>query len=83
MNKLFSSHEHVLQGGYFQDTLRKLQAPNTSIEPHNIMYPVFLLLVFRCHYIIFTLVLYAIHRRIRKAIFWGTFFTVIAVLSYL
>ncbi|KOB66452.1 Delta-aminolevulinic acid dehydratase [Operophtera brumata] len=43
MDKLFSSHEHVLQGGFFQDTLRKLQAPNTSIEPHNLMYPVFLL----------------------------------------
>ncbi|CAG9783328.1 unnamed protein product [Diatraea saccharalis] len=40
---LFSSPEHILQGGYFHSTLRKLQEPNTSIEPHNIMYPVFLL----------------------------------------
>ncbi|XP_028162244.1 delta-aminolevulinic acid dehydratase isoform X3 [Ostrinia furnacalis] len=40
---LFLSPEHVLQGGYFHATLRKLQEPNTSIEPHNIMYPVFLL----------------------------------------
>ncbi|RVE55213.1 hypothetical protein evm_000111 [Chilo suppressalis] len=37
------SPEHILQGGYFHSTLRKLQEPNTSIEPHNIMYPVFLL----------------------------------------
>lgn len=43
MNQLFSSPEHVLQGGYFHATLRKLQEPNVSIEPHNIMYPVFLL----------------------------------------
>ncbi|XP_038208546.1 delta-aminolevulinic acid dehydratase [Zerene cesonia] len=43
MNDLFLSPEHVLQGGYFHATLRKLQEPNTSIEPHNIMYPVFLL----------------------------------------
>ncbi|XP_045761717.1 delta-aminolevulinic acid dehydratase [Maniola jurtina] len=43
MNSLFLSPEHVLQGGYFNSTLRKLQEPNTSIEPHNIMYPVFLL----------------------------------------
>lgn len=43
MNQLFLSPEHVLQGGYFNSTLRKLQEPNTSIEPHNIMYPVFLL----------------------------------------
>ncbi|XP_047039507.1 delta-aminolevulinic acid dehydratase [Helicoverpa zea] len=43
MNQLFLSAEHVLQGGYFHSTLRKLQEPNTSIEPHNIMYPVFLL----------------------------------------
>ncbi|XP_039765475.1 delta-aminolevulinic acid dehydratase [Pararge aegeria] len=43
MNSLFNSPEHVLQGGYFNSTLRKLQEPNTSIEPHNIMYPVFLL----------------------------------------
>ncbi|XP_049887997.1 delta-aminolevulinic acid dehydratase isoform X2 [Pectinophora gossypiella] len=43
MNDLFLRPEHVLQGGYFHSTLRKLQEPNTSIEPHNIMYPVFLL----------------------------------------
>ncbi|XP_034823991.1 delta-aminolevulinic acid dehydratase [Maniola hyperantus] len=43
MNSLFLSPEHVLQGGYFNSTLRKLQEPNTSIEAHNIMYPVFLL----------------------------------------
>lgn len=43
MNSLFLSPEHVLQGGYFNATLRKLQEPNTSIEPHNIMYPIFLL----------------------------------------
>ncbi|XP_022113040.2 delta-aminolevulinic acid dehydratase [Pieris rapae] len=43
MSDLFLSPEHVLQGGYFHATLRKLQEPNTSIEPHNIMYPVFLL----------------------------------------
>ncbi|KAJ2946714.1 hypothetical protein O0L34_g12772 [Tuta absoluta] len=43
MGDLFLSPEHVLQGGYFHSTLRKLQEPNTSIEPHNIMYPVFLL----------------------------------------
>ncbi|CAK1599328.1 unnamed protein product [Parnassius mnemosyne] len=43
MNSLFLSPEHVLQGGYFHETLRKLQEPNTSIQPHNIMYPVFLL----------------------------------------
>ncbi|XP_026501155.2 endoplasmic reticulum chaperone BiP isoform X3 [Vanessa tameamea] len=43
MNPLFLSPEHILQGGYFNATLRKLQEPNTSIEPHNIMYPVFLL----------------------------------------
>ncbi|GBP08239.1 Delta-aminolevulinic acid dehydratase [Eumeta japonica] len=35
--------EHVLQGGYFHPTLRKLQEPNTTIEPHNLMYPIFLL----------------------------------------
>ncbi|KAL0896145.1 hypothetical protein ABMA27_012095 [Loxostege sticticalis] len=40
---LFLSPEHVLQGGYFHPTLRKLQERDTSIEPHNIMYPVFLL----------------------------------------
>ncbi|XP_026764789.1 delta-aminolevulinic acid dehydratase [Galleria mellonella] len=40
---LFLKPEHILQGGYFNATLRKLQEPNTSIEPHNIMYPVFLL----------------------------------------
>ncbi|XP_068628502.1 delta-aminolevulinic acid dehydratase isoform X1 [Battus philenor] len=43
MNNLFLAPEHVLQGGYFHETLRKLQEPNTNIEPHNIMYPVFLL----------------------------------------
>ncbi|KAJ0180894.1 hypothetical protein K1T71_002979 [Dendrolimus kikuchii] len=43
MSQLFFSAEHVLQGGYFHPVLRKLQEPNTSIEPHNIMYPVFLL----------------------------------------
>ncbi|KPJ14332.1 Delta-aminolevulinic acid dehydratase [Papilio machaon] len=43
MENLFLAPEHVLQGGYFQETLRKLQEPNTSIEPHNLMYPVFLL----------------------------------------
>ncbi|XP_041974413.1 delta-aminolevulinic acid dehydratase [Aricia agestis] len=43
MNSLFLSPQHVLQGGYFNSTLRKLQEPNTSIEPHNIMYPIFLL----------------------------------------
>ncbi|KAL4703767.1 hypothetical protein ACJJTC_002902 [Scirpophaga incertulas] len=40
---LFLSPDHVLQGGYFHATLRKLQERNTTIEPHNIMYPVFLL----------------------------------------
>lgn len=43
MNQLFLSPEYVLQGGYHHSTLRKLQEPNTSIEAHNIMYPVFLL----------------------------------------
>lgn len=43
MSQLFSSAEHVLQGGYHHATLRKLQEPNTSIQPHNIMFPVFLL----------------------------------------
>ncbi|XP_063633467.1 delta-aminolevulinic acid dehydratase [Cydia splendana] len=43
MSDLFVSREHILQGGYFHSTLRKLQEPDTSIEPHNIMYPVFLL----------------------------------------
>lgn len=43
MNSLFLSPEHILQGGYFNATLRKLQVPNTSIEPHNLMYPIFLL----------------------------------------
>ncbi|CAH0722163.1 unnamed protein product, partial [Brenthis ino] len=43
MNSLFLSPEHILQSGYFNATLRKLQEPNTSIEPHNIMYPIFLL----------------------------------------
>ncbi|KAM3957008.1 delta-aminolevulinic acid dehydratase-like [Aphomia sociella] len=40
---LFLKPEHMLQGGYFNATLRKLQEPNTNIETHNIMYPVFLL----------------------------------------
>ncbi|XP_073949836.1 delta-aminolevulinic acid dehydratase isoform X2 [Choristoneura fumiferana] len=43
MSDLFVSRDHVLQGGYFHSTLRKLQEPDTSIEPHNIMYPIFLL----------------------------------------
>ncbi|VVD02595.1 delta-aminolevulinic acid dehydratase [Leptidea sinapis] len=43
MSELFTTPEHVLQGGYHHATLRKLQEPNTSIETHNIMYPVFLL----------------------------------------
>lgn len=43
MNSLFLSPDHVLQGGYFHPTLRLLQEPDTSIQPHNLMYPVFLL----------------------------------------
>ncbi|XP_037963730.2 delta-aminolevulinic acid dehydratase [Plutella xylostella] len=43
MSQLFLSPEHVLQGGYFHPTLRRLQEPDTSIEPHNLMYPIFLL----------------------------------------
>ncbi|KAG6459720.1 hypothetical protein O3G_MSEX011556 [Manduca sexta] len=43
MSQLYVSAEHVLQGGYHHATLRRLQEPNTTIEPHNIMYPVFLL----------------------------------------
>nr|XP_021205234.1 delta-aminolevulinic acid dehydratase [Bombyx mori] len=42
MSNLYLTPEHVLQGGYHHAALRKLQEPNTSIEPHNIMYPVFL-----------------------------------------
>ncbi|XP_053601919.1 delta-aminolevulinic acid dehydratase [Plodia interpunctella] len=40
---LYLKPEHVLQGGYCNATLRKLQEPNTSIQTHNVMYPVFLL----------------------------------------
>lgn len=45
MSNLYLTPEHVLQGGYHHAALRKLQEPNTSIEPHNIMYPVFLMYV--------------------------------------
>lgn len=33
----------VIQSGYFNDTLREWQSPNTHITSSNLMYPIFIL----------------------------------------
>jgi porphobilinogen synthase len=34
--------DHILQGGYFHKTLRQWQSVNTTVDPSNFIYPLFI-----------------------------------------